>query len=124
MHELDDRGESIGRKIREAELRKIPRMLIVGERELQAGEASVREHGKGDTGSAPIVELTEALLRDIEKAMADDAVLWLTDRRGRRVGVPVAKVAFFNTLLPSVPLRGEGEYLVIGGDYQVVASYL
>jgi len=63
--ELDARGESIGKKIREAELRKIPRMLIVGERELQAGEASVREHGKGDTGSAPIVELTEALLRDI-----------------------------------------------------------
>jgi len=63
--ELDARGESIGKKIREAELRKIPRMLIVGERELQAGEASVREHGKGDTGSAPIAELTEALLRDI-----------------------------------------------------------
>ncbi len=38
--------------------------------------------------------------------------------------VPVAKVAFFNTLLPSVPLKGEGEYLVIGGDYQVTASYL
>jgi len=38
--------------------------------------------------------------------------------------VPVAKVAYFNTLLPSVPLKGEGEYLVIGGDYQVTASYL
>ena len=63
--ELDARGESIGKKIREAELRKIPRMLIVGEREMQAGEASVREHGKGDTGSASIAELTEALLRDI-----------------------------------------------------------
>ena len=65
--ELDARGESIGRKIREAELRKIPRMLIVGEREMQAGEVSVREHGKGDTGSAPIAELTEALLRDIDR---------------------------------------------------------
>jgi threonyl-tRNA synthetase len=63
--ELDARSESIGRKIREAELRKIPRMLIVGEREMQAGEASVREHGKGDTGSASIAELTEALLREI-----------------------------------------------------------
>jgi threonyl-tRNA synthetase len=63
--EIDARSESIGRKIREAELRKIPRMLIVGEREMQAGEASVREHGKGDTGSASIAELTEALLRDI-----------------------------------------------------------
>jgi threonyl-tRNA synthetase len=68
--ELDARGESIGKKIREAELRKIPRMLIVGERELQAGEASVREHGKGDTGSASIAELTEALLRDIGRGSA------------------------------------------------------
>ncbi|TAN71709.1 MAG: NAD(+)--dinitrogen-reductase ADP-D-ribosyltransferase [Magnetospirillum sp.] len=38
--------------------------------------------------------------------------------------VPVAKVAFFNTLLPLHPLKGEGEYLVIGGDYHVDASYL
>ncbi len=52
--ELDERSESIGKKIREAELRKIPQMLIVGEREMQAGEVAVREHGKGDTGSAPI----------------------------------------------------------------------
>ena len=45
--ELDDRGESIGRKIREAELRKIPNMLIVGEREVADGTVSVREHRKG-----------------------------------------------------------------------------
>jgi NAD+---dinitrogen-reductase ADP-D-ribosyltransferase len=37
--------------------------------------------------------------------------------------VPVVKIAFFNTLLPIHPLKGEGEYLVIGGDYQVAASY-
>ena len=37
--------------------------------------------------------------------------------------VPVVKIAFFNTLLPIHPLKGEGEYLVIGGDYQVSASY-
>ena len=37
--------------------------------------------------------------------------------------VPVAKVAFFNTLLSSHPLKGEGEYLVIGGEYRVTASY-
>jgi threonyl-tRNA synthetase len=62
--ELDARGESIGKKIREAELRKIPRMLIVGEREQQAGEVAVREHGKGDTGSSSIEELRERLLSD------------------------------------------------------------
>lgn len=38
--------------------------------------------------------------------------------------VPVAKIAFFNTLLARHPLKGEGEYLVIGGDYRVKASYV
>ncbi|HEY3865465.1 MAG TPA: threonine--tRNA ligase [Solirubrobacteraceae bacterium] len=64
--EIDARGESIGKKIREAELRKIPRMLIVGEREMQAGEASVREHGKGDTGSVSVEELPGAILGSVE----------------------------------------------------------
>jgi threonyl-tRNA synthetase len=59
--ELDDRSESIGRKIREAELRKIPHMLIVGEREAQDGTVSVREHRKGDTGSVSIQELSQRL---------------------------------------------------------------
>ena len=49
--ELDQRSESIGRKIREAELRKLPYMLIVGERELEAGTVSVRRHREGDLGS-------------------------------------------------------------------------
>ena len=48
--ELDDRSESVGRKIREAELRKIPYMLVVGEREEQDGAVSVREHRGGDSG--------------------------------------------------------------------------
>jgi NAD+--dinitrogen-reductase ADP-D-ribosyltransferase len=39
------------------------------------------------------------------------------------VQVPVAKVAFFNSLLATHPLKGEGEYLVIGGEYRVTASY-
>jgi len=40
------------------------------------------------------------------------------------VRVPLAKVAFFNTLLANHPLKGEGEYLVIGGEYRVTASYV
>ncbi len=59
--ELDDRSESIGRKIREAELRKIPQMLIVGEREAQDGTVAVREHRKGDTGSVSVPELAQRL---------------------------------------------------------------
>ena len=39
------------------------------------------------------------------------------------VRVPVAKVVFFNSLLSTHPLKGEGEYLVIGGEYRVTASY-
>jgi threonyl-tRNA synthetase len=49
--ELDERSESVSRKIRDAELRKIPYMLIVGDREQEGGLVSVREHGAGDGGS-------------------------------------------------------------------------
>jgi threonyl-tRNA synthetase len=59
--ELDDRSESIRRKIREAELRKIPQMLIVGEREAQDGTVAVREHRKGDMGSVSVRELAQRL---------------------------------------------------------------
>jgi threonyl-tRNA synthetase len=48
---LDDRDEKIGRKIRDAETKKIPFMLIVGEREAAEGLVSVRKHGQGDQGT-------------------------------------------------------------------------
>jgi threonyl-tRNA synthetase len=64
--ELDDRGESVGRKIREAELRKIPNMLIVGDREAESDSLSLREHRGGDRGSIPVPELIERLAREIE----------------------------------------------------------
>jgi threonyl-tRNA synthetase len=48
---LDNRDEKIGRKIRDAEVKKVPYMLIVGERESVEGMVSVRRHGKGDLGS-------------------------------------------------------------------------
>ncbi len=60
--ELDDRGESIGRKIREAELRKIPNMLIVGDREAADGAVSVREHRKGDVGNLSVEEFIQLYL--------------------------------------------------------------
>jgi threonyl-tRNA synthetase len=59
--ELDDRSESVGRKIRDAELRKIPYMLVVGEREAAAGTVAVREHGAGDTGVVVAAEFVERL---------------------------------------------------------------
>lgn len=51
---LDDRDEKIGRKIRDAEVRKIPYMLIVGEREASEGKVAVRKHGAGDQGTMPL----------------------------------------------------------------------
>jgi threonyl-tRNA synthetase len=59
--ELDERNESVGRKIREAELRKAPYMLIVGEREQEDGTVSVREHRGGDTGSTTLEKFSQLL---------------------------------------------------------------
>jgi threonyl-tRNA synthetase len=59
--ELDDRSESVGRKIRDAELRKIPFMLIVGAREQEQGSVSVREHRAGDLGQMTAAELADRL---------------------------------------------------------------
>ncbi len=56
---LDDRDEKIGKKIRDAEVKKIPFMLIVGEKEAESGSVSVREHSKGDQGSLSIAEFKE-----------------------------------------------------------------
>jgi len=57
--ELDERVESVGRKIRDAELRKIPYMLVVGDREREAGEVSLREHRRGDAGSLTVDALID-----------------------------------------------------------------
>jgi threonyl-tRNA synthetase len=59
--ELDDRAESVGRKIREAELRKVPFMLVVGDREAEQGTVSVRARHEGDQGSEPVADLVARL---------------------------------------------------------------
>ena len=58
---VDDRGESIGRKIRDAELAKVPYMLVVGDREAEAGAAALRRHREGDLGTLPLDEIAERL---------------------------------------------------------------
>jgi threonyl-tRNA synthetase len=52
--EVDDRTESVARKIRDAELRKVPFMLVVGDREAEANQVGVRRHGEGDAGSESV----------------------------------------------------------------------
>jgi threonyl-tRNA synthetase len=59
--EVDDRSESISRKIRDAELRKIPYLLVVGDREQESEQVSLRQHGAGDRGAAGVDEVVEEL---------------------------------------------------------------
>ncbi len=61
---LDNRDEKIGRKIRDAETRKIPYMLIVGEREASESTVAVRKHGEGDKGSVPLEEFITQFQKD------------------------------------------------------------
>ena len=58
---LDDRDEKIGRKIRDAETKKIPYMLIVGEREAKEDLVAVRKHGQGDQGSVPLARVCKSI---------------------------------------------------------------
>lgn len=62
---VDLRDEKVGRKIRDAELKKIPYMLIVGEKEAENGTISVRKHGQGDLGTMGIDEFSEQLIKEI-----------------------------------------------------------
>ena len=63
---VDGRNEKIGRKIRDNELKKIPYMLIVGEKEAENNEVSVRKQGEGDKGSMKITTFAEILTKEVE----------------------------------------------------------
>lgn len=63
--ESDLRNEKLGYKIREAQLEKLPYMLVVGDNEAQSGSVSVRKRGEGDIGAKPVAELIELLQREI-----------------------------------------------------------
>ena len=61
---IDMRDEKIGRKIRDAEMKKIPYMLIIGEKEMSEGMVSVRKHGEGDLGSMSVQEFENQLINE------------------------------------------------------------
>ncbi|WP_293925382.1 threonine--tRNA ligase [Sphingobacterium sp. UBA6320] len=62
---IDLRDEKVGRKIRDAEVKKLPYMLIVGEKEAENGTISVRKHGSVDLGSMTADEFREVLIKEI-----------------------------------------------------------
>ena len=75
MHEIraivDDRNEKIGRKIRDNELKRIPYMLIVGEKEAENGEVSVRKQGDGDKGTMKVDAFAEMVNNEVNITMKE-----------------------------------------------------
>ena len=63
--ELDDRNEKVQAKIRDAQLQKIPYMLVVGGKEAEAGTVAVRHRAKGDQGPRPLAEFIAALREEV-----------------------------------------------------------
>ena len=66
---VDDRNEKTGRKIRDAEVSKIPYMIIIGEKEEQENLISVRRHGEGDLGTFTIEEFVSLINKEIESTL-------------------------------------------------------
>ena len=64
---VDDRNEKIGRKIRDNEMKRIPYMLIVGEKEAENGEVSVRKQGQGDQGSMKIADFAKNIAEEVSE---------------------------------------------------------
>ena len=64
---VDNRNEKIGKKIRDNEIKHIPYMLVVGEKEVNNGEISVRKQGEGDKGTFKIATFAENFAREIEE---------------------------------------------------------
>ena len=71
--EVDERSESVGKKIRDAELGRYPYMLVVGDREQEAGAVAVRSHDEGELGAMPLAEFAERVAPSGRRA----AAVWL-----------------------------------------------
>ncbi len=67
--QVDDRNEKIGRKIRDNELKRIPYLLIVGEKEAETEEVSIRKQGEGDKGSMKFTNFAAQLTEEMERMM-------------------------------------------------------
>ena len=64
--ELDDRNEKIGYKIREAQLQKVPYMLIIGDKEIESNSVGVRSRKDGDIGSMSFDDFSNKIKEEIE----------------------------------------------------------
>ncbi|MBI3136938.1 MAG: threonine--tRNA ligase [Bacteroidetes bacterium] len=66
---VDERNEKIGKKIRDNEVKKIPFMLIVGEKEAEAGQVGVRKQAEGDLGTMTMADFADYLTKEVEKEL-------------------------------------------------------
>ncbi|TAE14448.1 MAG: threonine--tRNA ligase [Bacteroidetes bacterium] len=69
--EIDSRSEKIGKKIREAELGRVPYMLVVGEKDVAADTVSVRRQGVGDTGAIPVQQFIDQITIEIKERKSE-----------------------------------------------------
>ncbi len=70
---IDDRSEKVSRKIRDAEVKKIPYMLIVGEKEAADGQLSVRKHGEGDLGGFSLEQFAQMIDKEVTRLQGFEA---------------------------------------------------
>lgn len=70
--EIDDRSEKIGKKIRDTELMKVPYMLVIGEKEMNEGQLSIRRQGKGDLGTVALNSFIESIKEEILERKSGD----------------------------------------------------
>lgn len=64
--EIDDRSEKIGYKIREAQLEKVPYMFVVGDKDIENNQVSVRHRKDGDLGSMPLADFIDKAVKEID----------------------------------------------------------
>jgi threonyl-tRNA synthetase len=72
--EIDDRQEKIGRKIRDTEMARVPYMLVIGEKEMNEGGASIRRQGKGDLGTQSIETFIAGITTEIKERRGEQTV--------------------------------------------------
>ena len=69
--QIDDRNEKIGKKIRDTELARVPYMLVIGEKEMNEGKASVRRQGKGDMGAIEVGKFVADIVEEIKERRSE-----------------------------------------------------
>ena len=67
---IDERNEKLGKKIRDNELKRIPYLLIVGEKEMEEENVSVRRQGEGDKGSMKVQQFADLINNEVEQMLA------------------------------------------------------